>query len=160
MSHQPRHKVAAAMDTNSPHTSAWHNAPVFSIQDAFLLAGKSTGQMGCMAFSGQNKNGIECVEDPHQVGEKVTRILNISAAHFGESVRYISFSFSCWAELHVQAHKGHKEIKNISFMRQEKKMYMNNHKDSSVKSTVGFCDNWNLPVPEMKSLALKVLSYS
>lgn len=39
------------------------------------------------------QNGFECVEDPHQVGEKVTRILNITFnAHHGslcQSVLYV-----------------------------------------------------------------------
>lgn len=44
------------------------------------------------------QNGFECVEDPHQVREKVTRILNITFnAHHGslcQSVLYVWFLFS------------------------------------------------------------------
>ena len=65
------HRVAAGgRDTSGPHASAWHNGSVFSIQDAFLSGSMSTGQMGCRAFSGQNKMALSVLKTPIRSGTK------------------------------------------------------------------------------------------
>lgn len=81
-----------------PHTSTQHNASVFSLQDALLSARMSTGQMGCRAFSGQNKMAFECVEDPHQVREEVTGILSITF-----NAGYCSLRWSSPCSFHLSA---------------------------------------------------------
>lgn len=73
------------------------------------------------------QNGFECVEDPHQVGDKVTRILNITVNDHGSLCTSVLYAFSLvsCAEWHIKTHKGNVWNTKMFHQRHEKKMNIN-----------------------------------
>lgn len=87
------------------------------------------------------QNGFECVEDPHQVRDKVTRILNITV----NAPSWLTKRSICFF-LFFFLHKGTIwNPKKMLHWRDKKINSQNQH--TLIQFSVGFCDNQTLLLP-------------